>query len=128
MKVVQANLSITYPCIARTWYRHSRGQVDYFLVVRGSVKVCVYKDATRHLVEVVLSKIRPQILRVPGHYWHSFKVVSNKPAYLVYFVNRLYDHQNSDEERCPWNDQTIIPILINGKSNDHCPLPAVEVL
>jgi len=27
---------------------------------------------------------------------------------LVYFTTRLYDYQNSDEERRPWNDPTII--------------------
>jgi dTDP-4-dehydrorhamnose 3,5-epimerase len=33
-----------------------------------------------------------QILRVPGKYWHGFKVVGNESAYLIYFVNKLYDY------------------------------------
>lgn len=120
--IVQANFSVTYPGIVRAWHRHRRGQVDYFLVLRGSIKVCVYDDedsATRgHLVEVVLSEDRMQILRVPGRYWHGFKVVSPESAYLVYFVNRLYDYANPDEERRPWNDPNIIPIAINGRRDD----------
>ena len=121
--IVQANLSVTYPGIVRAWHKHERGQTDYFLVVKGSIKVCAYDDREGSLtkgcmVEVVLSEDRMQILRVPGHYWHGFKVVSPEPAYLVYFVNKLYDYKNPDELRRPWNDPTIVPIKINGREDD----------
>ncbi|MEM2240568.1 MAG: dTDP-4-dehydrorhamnose 3,5-epimerase family protein [Candidatus Bathyarchaeia archaeon] len=121
--IVQANLSITYPGIVRAWHRHVKGQTDYFLVLKGSIKVCVYSDeedspTKSHLVEVVLSDDRMQILRVPGKYWHGFKVVSPEQAWLLYFVNRLYDYTNPDEERRPWNDQTIAPSIINGRRDD----------
>jgi len=121
--IVQANLSITYPGVIRAWHKHERGQVDYFLVVKGAMKVCAYDDddnsPTRgHMVEVVMSENRMQLLRVPGHYWHGFKVISPEPAYLVYFVNRLYDYEKPDELRRPWNDPTIVPVRINGRTDD----------
>jgi len=122
-EIVQANLSVTYPGIIRAWHRHTRGQTDYFLVLKGSIKVCAYDDyegspTRNHLVEVVLSEDRMQILRVPGNYWHGFKVLSPKPAQLIYFVNRLYDYANPDEERRPWNDPKIVPTCINGRTDD----------
>ena len=121
--IVQANFSITYPGIIRAWHKHERGQVDYFLVVRGSIKVCAYDDDEKsptkgHLVEVILSNARLQILRVPGHYWHGFKVVGNEPAYLIYFVNKLYEYTNPDEKRRPWNDPKVVPVAINGRKDD----------
>ena len=116
--IVQANLSITYPGIIRAWHRHLRGQVDYFLVVRGTAKICAYDDESRSLVEVVLSEAKPQVLRVPGHYWHGFKALGTEPVHLVYFVTKLYDPQNPDEQRRPWNDPTIVPEKINGKTDD----------
>ncbi len=121
--IVQANLSITYPGIVRAWHKHERGQVDYFLVVKGSLKVCAYDDredspTKGYLVEVVLSENRLQLLRVPGHYWHGIKAVGVEPAYLIYFVNRLYDYKKPDEVRRPWNDPTVVPICINGKRDD----------
>lgn len=121
--IAQANLSVTYPGVVRAWHRHARGQVDYFLVVRGSIKVCAYDDregspTKGHLVEVVLSENAMQILRVPGHYWHGFKVVGPEPAYLIYFTNRLYDYRNPDEERRPWNDAGVVPVSINGRRDD----------
>jgi len=120
--VVQVNLSVTYPGIIRAWHRHLRGQTDYFLVLKGSIKICAYDDEDSptkgHLIEVVLSEDRMQILRVPGIYWHGFKVVSHELAHLIYFVNRLYDYANPDEERRPWNDPKVVPIRINGRSDD----------
>jgi len=115
---LQANLSITYPGIVRAWHRHLRGQVDYFIVIKGAAKICAYDDESRHLVEVVLSESLPRILRVPGHYWHGFKAVGVEPTYLLYFVNRLYDYRNPDEERRPWNDPSIVPLRINGSPDD----------
>lgn len=117
-EIFQANFSISYPNMIRAWHRHLRGQVDYFLVLRGSLKICAYDDKTQGLDEVISSAHSLQVVRVPGHYWHGFKVLGNETAFLLYFMTRLYDHKNPDEERRPWNDQTIIPKLINGKKDD----------
>ena len=117
-EVVQANFSMSYPGILRAWHRHLRGQVDYFLVLKGCLKICAYDDETQELDEVILSSHDLQVVRIPGHYWHGFKVVGNETAFLLYFTTKLYDYENPDEERRPWNDQTIIPKLINGKRDD----------
>ena len=117
-EVVQANLSITYPGIVRAWHRHLRGQVDYFVVVRGAAKICAYDEETGELDEIVSTEKNLQVVRIPGHYWHGFKAIGVEPVYVVYFVNRLYDYANPDEERRPWDDPSIVPRLINGKKND----------
>jgi dTDP-4-dehydrorhamnose 3,5-epimerase len=116
--IVQANLSITYPDIVRAWHKHERGQVDYFVVIRGAIKICAYDDSTQELDEIISTGENIQVVRVPGHYWHGFKVLGNEPALLVYFVNRLYNYENPDEVRRPWNDQAIIPKKVNGKEDD----------
>ncbi len=121
--IVQANVSYSYPGIVRAWHRHSRGQVDYFLVLQGSMKICAYDDregskTKGHMVEIVSSEKKLQILRIPGHYWHGTMTIGDKPSLTVYFVTRLYDYKNPDEERRPWNDQSIVPIAINGRTND----------
>jgi len=119
--LVQANMSFTYPGIVRAWHRHARGQVDIFLVLDGSLKICAFDDAEGKLVEVVATSRKPQLVRVPGIYWHGFKAVaggSGGGALLMYFVNRLYDARDPDEERRPWNDVRIVPAEINGNSRD----------
>ncbi|MDQ1280999.1 MAG: dTDP-4-dehydrorhamnose 3,5-epimerase [Thermoproteota archaeon] len=117
-KIVQANFSTSFPSIVRAWHRHSRGQIDYFLVLAGSLKICAYDDESQELYEVISSDKSLQIVKIPGQYWHGFKVVGNDTAYLIYFVNKHYDSKDPDEERRPWNDPSIIPKSINGRSDD----------
>ena len=113
-QLLQANFSYSYPGMIRAWHRHVRGQVDYFLVLQGALKICAYDDRDASpttkgkLVEIISSSQKPQLVRVPGMYWHGFKNVHNEPSLLLYFVNKLYDYQFPDEERRPWNDSTII--------------------
>jgi len=75
-------------------------------------------DTRDHLAEVIASQDRSQIVRIPGYYWHRTKTVSHKPFLTVYFVTKVYDYENPDEERRPWNDMTIVPTAINGKVTD----------
>jgi dTDP-4-dehydrorhamnose 3,5-epimerase len=119
-EIVQANMSLSYPGMVRAWHRHERGQVDHFLVVRGALKICAYDDDTRELDEIISAGDNPQMVRMPGHYWHGFGVVGNEQATLIYFVNRLYDYTSPDEERRPWNDPAIVPDTINGKKDERC--------
>jgi dTDP-4-dehydrorhamnose 3,5-epimerase len=117
-EIVQANLSFSYPGMVRAWHRHLRGQVDYFLVLKGASKICAYDDKAQKMVEVIGSGAKPILIRLPGHYYHGFKAISNEPSLMVYFVNKLYDYKNPDEERIPWNDPRIKPVEINGNRND----------
>jgi len=116
--ITQANISYSYPNIVRSWHKHTRGQVDYFLVLKGAMKICAYEEETGKMAEVVASGEKLTLVRIPGKYLHGTKTVSNEPSLTVYFVTRLYDYQNPDEIRRPWNDQTIIPTEINGKKDD----------
>ena len=120
--IVQGNLSYSYPGMIRAWHRHLRGQVDYFVILDGSMKICAYDDrqgspTKGQLDEIVASGEKLQVVRIPGHYWHGTKTVSHKPSLTVYCVNRLYDMKNPDEERRAWNDAAIIDPK-TGKSFD----------
>jgi dTDP-4-dehydrorhamnose 3,5-epimerase len=117
-KPIQTNLSISFPGIVRAWHRHNRGQVDYFIVINGSMKICAFDEKTGELDEIVASGERLQAVKIPGHYWHGTKTVGHDTSATVYFVSKLYDYQSPDEERKPWNDIKIIPKNINGKIND----------
>ncbi|MFC1972109.1 dTDP-4-dehydrorhamnose 3,5-epimerase family protein [Chloroflexota bacterium] len=119
--MVQANLSFTYPGTVRAWHRHLRGQVDVFLVLGGDLKFCVYDEVSGQLAEIIASDRKPMLVSIPGHYWHGFKAIAASAsggALLMYFVNRLYDPNNPDEERRSWNDGKIVPSEVNGNTND----------
>jgi dTDP-4-dehydrorhamnose 3,5-epimerase len=87
-------------------------------VLDGAIKLCAFDDATAELNEIIRTSYVLQIVRIPGHYWHGFKVLGDRRAVLVYFVNRLYDYETPDEERRPWDDPTVLPALINGSAQD----------
>ena len=116
--ITQANISYSYPNMVRAWHRHTRGQTDYFLVLKGAMKICAYEEETGKMAEVIASGEKPTLVRIPGKYLHGTRTVSNEPSLTVYFVTRLYDYQNPDETRRPWNDPTIVPTEINGKKDD----------
>jgi dTDP-4-dehydrorhamnose 3,5-epimerase len=112
-EIAQTNLSFSYPGMIRAWHRHRRGQVDYFAVLQGAMKICAYDDdpasATRGgLDEVIASDARLQLVRIPGHYWHGTKTVSSEPSLTVYMVSRMYDYASPDEDRRAWNDPAIV--------------------
>jgi dTDP-4-dehydrorhamnose 3,5-epimerase len=106
--IVQTNLSVSYPGMIRAWHKHKLGQVDYFLVLQGSVKICAYDDVKKEISEIISSSERLQLVRIPGFYWHGFKNVGIDRSIVIYFVNTLYNYQDPDEERRPWNDGNII--------------------
>jgi len=116
--IVQVNVSYSYPGIVRAWHKHERGQVDYFLVLEGAMKICAYEEGTGKMAEIIASGEKPMLVRIPGKYLHGTKTVSNTPSLTVYFVTRLYDYAKPDEIRRPWNDPSIIPTEINGRRDD----------
>jgi dTDP-4-dehydrorhamnose 3,5-epimerase len=118
-KIAQANFSYTFPGIIRAWHRHVRGQVDYFLVLKGVAKIGIFDDESGELNEVVSSGLDMQIVRVPGHFWHGFKALGVEPVMLLYFTTNLYNPENPDEERRAWDDPALVPKIVNGKKTDY---------
>jgi dTDP-4-dehydrorhamnose 3,5-epimerase len=116
--ISQANLSKSYPGMIRAWHRHARNQVDYFIVIEGAMKVVAFdgnnsSKTYSKMVEILASDERLQVVRIPGHYWHGTKTIGDKTSLTIYFVNNLYEYDNPDEERRPWNDN----LIINPKTN-----------
>jgi dTDP-4-dehydrorhamnose 3,5-epimerase len=112
-KIKQSNLSVSYPGMIRAWHRHERGQIDYYVVIKGTVKISVYDNDKQsktfgNLTEIISSSEKLQVVRVPGHYWHGIKTLGTETSMLVYFINNLYDYENPDEERSPWNNVEMI--------------------
>lgn len=107
-RVVQANLSFSYPGVIRAWHRHLKGQTDYFVVLRGAMKICAFDEKTGGLDQIISGEQKLQIVRIPGGYWHGTKTIGDKSSWTIYFTTRLYDCKNPDEERRPWNDSAMV--------------------
>ena len=99
--IVQSNLSVSQPGVIRAWHRHERGQVDYFVVICGVIKIYATDGST--IFSHISTGRDMEIVRIPGKYWHGFRVIGNEDAHLVYFTTKLYDYKNPDEQRKPWD-------------------------
>lgn len=104
--------SMTYPGIVRAWHRHTRGQVDHFICPKGRIKVGIYderEDSSTHgeLNTFVIGEHNPQAIRIPGACWHGFKAIGDEPALLVNFPTNLYEYEDPDEERLPYDTEKI---------------------
>lgn len=104
--------SMTYPGTIRAWHRHVRGQVDHFVCAKGRIKVGIYDDRADSptqgaLDTFVIGEHNETLVRVPGDCWHGFKVIGEKPAYLINFPTNLYEYEDPDEERLPYDTDRI---------------------
>jgi len=112
-RICQFNVSSSFPGTIRAWHRHARGQVDYLIALKGMMKICAYDDTegspTRGgLTEIIATDEKSQVVRVPGHYWHGTRTLGDERSLTLYLVTSLYDPENPDELRRPWNDAKII--------------------
>lgn len=104
--------SMTYPGITRAWHRHHRGQVDYFTCPKGRIKIGIYDDREEsstqgELNTFVIGEHNQKVVRIPGECWHGFKAIGDDPAFLINHPSKLYDYEDPDEERLPYDTDKI---------------------
>jgi dTDP-4-dehydrorhamnose 3,5-epimerase len=104
--------SLTYPGVVRAWHRHTRGQVDHFVCPEGRIKIGVYDEREGSPTEgelntFVVGEHSQRLVRIPGDCWHGFKTIGDEPALLVNFPTNLYDYDDPDEERLPYDTDRI---------------------
>lgn len=104
--------SMTYPGITRAWHRHHCGQVDHFVCPKGRIKVGIYDDrddspTQGELDTFVIGEYNQKVIRIPGECWHGFKAIGDEPAFLINFPTELYDYDDPDEERLPYDTDKI---------------------
>ena len=104
--------SMTYPGVIRAWHRHLEGQNDHFVCPQGRIKVGIYDDrdgspTQGKLNTFVIGEHNQKLIHIPGDCWHGFKVIGDKPALLINYPTELYDYENPDEERIPYDTDKI---------------------
>lgn len=98
----QINFSVQHPGVVKAWHRH-RKQTDFWLCLRGHIKVGVYKEDAPFAWMTVLGERAPGALIIPPPLWHGAATVGGEPAGLLYFVTRAFDASAPDEERLPYD-------------------------
>lgn len=109
--ICQSNLTMSYPGIIKAFHWHKE-QDDLWFVVKGTIQAVLYDlrpdSMTYQQTDThYLGENNPILLKIPRYVAHGYKVVGNEPATLIYFVNKLYDPRNPDEQRIPHDDPSI---------------------
>jgi len=94
----QLNYSVQQPGIIKAWHRH-RLQTDFWMCVRGHLKVGVHREADGASWVLVTGEKKPGVVVIPPPLWHGAATVGLEPAGLVYYLTHQYDPKAPDEDR-----------------------------
>ncbi|MDI6809232.1 MAG: dTDP-4-dehydrorhamnose 3,5-epimerase family protein [Candidatus Eisenbacteria bacterium] len=99
----QVYLTVAYDGVVKGWHYHKK-QTDYFVVVRGMMKVVLYdqreNSPTRGEVnEFVMGELNPMLLVIPPEIVHGMKAVGGQAGYLINCPDQVYNHESPDEYR-----------------------------
>lgn len=107
----QAYVSLNYPGVIRAWHYH-RKQWDVFVCVMGMIKVPLYDaregSPTRGRIdEFVMGEQRPLAILIPPGVYHGYQTIGDRPSLLLNFPTELYDRNEPDELRAPYDSPEI---------------------
>lgn len=94
----QINYSVMYPHVIKAWHRHHH-QTDFWLCVRGHIKVGVHRESDGRSWQAVIGEKRPAMVIIPPTLWHGMTAIGGASAGLLYYVTKAYDPVKPDEER-----------------------------
>ena len=110
-KFGQAYVTTCRPGYAKAWHCH-RKQKDNLIVIRGKARIGLW-DARRDsctfgmVNSFEFSGEKPMLLKVPEMVYHGFTALGNEEAILVNLPTNLFNYENPDELRKPFNTPKI---------------------
>ncbi len=110
-KFGQAYVTACYPGVIKAWHYHKL-QVDHFACVYGIAKLALYDSRedspTRGMInEFYIGTLNPILVKIPSLVYHGFTAVGNEIAMIVNFPTELYNYEEPDEYRLPYDDPSI---------------------
>jgi dTDP-4-dehydrorhamnose 3,5-epimerase len=107
----QVYLTVVYPGVVKAWHYHKK-QTDNFVCVAGMAKVALHdaREGSPTCGETntfVIGHQRQRRLSIPAGVYHGFTAVGPDPASIINIPTELYDYENPDEFRRPFDDPEI---------------------
>jgi dTDP-4-dehydrorhamnose 3,5-epimerase len=107
----QASFSKTYPGVIKAFHYHEQ-QDDIWYFPFGNVQVVLHDlrplSKTYKKTDVYyMGEENPYLLFIPRGVAHGYRVLGEKPAYILYFTNMPYNPLHPDEKRIPYDDPAI---------------------
>ena len=110
-KFGQVYVTAAFPGVVKGWHYHKL-QTDHFVCVHGAAKVVLYdrrKDSPTHgeVNEFFIGEHNPRLIKIPPSVVHGFKGVGQDVALIVNVPTELYDYDDPDEYRLPYDSDEI---------------------
>ncbi len=110
-KFGQVYVTACYPGVVKGWHYH-RKQTDHFTVVKGMAKVVLYdgrEGSPTHgeINEFFMGDMNQILLKIPPLVMHGFKAIGTEPAYVINCPTEVYNYEQPDEYRLPYNTTEI---------------------
>lgn len=107
----QSYVTACYPGVIKAWHYHKK-QWDHFVCVHGMAKVVLYDSRENsptkgYVNEFHIGLLNPMLIKIPPLVYHGFTAEGNQPALIVNFPTELYNYEQPDEHRLPYNDPSI---------------------
>ena len=107
----QSYITACYPGVVKAWHYH-KNQTDHFVCVSGMAKVVLFDDRenspTKGFInEFHIGYLNPMLVKIPNFVYHGFTAEGTETALIVNFPTQLYNYQEPDEFRRPFDDPSI---------------------
>jgi len=107
----QVYVTAAYPGVVKGWHYHKL-QTDHFVCVHGMAKVVLYdrrEDSPTfgEVNEFFIGERNPCLIKIPPCVVHGFKGVGQDVALIVNVPTELYDYDDPDEHRLPYDTDEI---------------------
>jgi UDP-2-acetamido-2,6-beta-L-arabino-hexul-4-ose reductase len=91
----QVSFSTTKNGTTRGNHFHTR-KIERFSVIKGNALIQLRKKGTKEVYEYYLSGEEPAYVDMPIWYIHNIKNIGNEELYTIFWINELYDANDSD--------------------------------
>ncbi|MHA1438585.1 MAG: dTDP-4-dehydrorhamnose 3,5-epimerase family protein [Promethearchaeota archaeon] len=110
-KFGQAYITIAFPNVVKAWHYH-KIQTDNMVCIVGNAKLvlCDKREGSKtygKIDEIFFGEKNPLLVSIPHHVWHGFKAIGQKKAIIMNCPTELYNYENPDEYRLPYNTDEI---------------------
>ncbi len=110
-KFGQVYMTTNYPGVIKAWHCHET-QTDYVSCVKGMIKLVLFdkreKSPTKgELNEYFIGDSSNKLIVIPPGVYHGWKNIKLEESIVVSVINNLYNRDNPDEIRLPYNTEKI---------------------
>ncbi|MFQ5606934.1 MAG: dTDP-4-dehydrorhamnose 3,5-epimerase family protein [Candidatus Zixiibacteriota bacterium] len=111
VKFGQVYITSVHPGVVKAWHCHQE-QIDHFTCVRGMLKLALAdlrpgSPSQGETQEFIIGEDNPALVMIPAGVHHGIKGVGDCTAIALNIPSEVYDYDNPDEQRLPYDTDRI---------------------